>query len=159
MIFITLGSQKFQFNRLLKEIDSLVANKIIKDEIFAQIGSSDYIPKNYNYSFFLNQNDFKEKMESCEIVITHAGTGAIISALKAEKKVIAVPRLAKYNEHVDDHQIQIVEQFVNANYIEGCFNCADLSKSIVNVKKHNYNNFTSNTNCFIKDIEQFISEL
>ena len=46
MIFITVGSQKFQFNRLLEQIDLLIENKIIKEEVFAQIGSSDYIPKN-----------------------------------------------------------------------------------------------------------------
>ena len=45
MIFITLGSQKFQFNRLLKAVDELVAAGKIKDEVFAQIGYSDYKPR------------------------------------------------------------------------------------------------------------------
>lgn len=49
MIFITLGSQKFQFNRLLKAVDELVAAGKIKDEVFAQIGYSDYKPMNYKY--------------------------------------------------------------------------------------------------------------
>ena len=40
MIFITLGSQKFQFNRLLKTVDELVERGIIKEEVFAQIGFS-----------------------------------------------------------------------------------------------------------------------
>ena len=50
-------------------------------------------------------------MEKANIVITHGGTGAIIGAVKKGKKVIAVPRLAKYGEHVDDHQLQLIKQF------------------------------------------------
>lgn len=42
MIFITLGSQKFQFNRLLKALDDLVEEGAIQEEVFAQIGYSDY---------------------------------------------------------------------------------------------------------------------
>ena len=56
MIFVTLGSQKFQFNRLLKAIDGLE----VEEEIFAQIGYSDYIPVNYSYKTFLDRNEFNE---------------------------------------------------------------------------------------------------
>ena len=116
-IFITLGSQKFQFNRLLKEIDRLVENDTIKDEIFAQIGYSDYKPKNYNYKLFLDRNEFSEIMDKCDKVITHGGTGAIIGAIKNDKKVIAVPRLRKFGEHVDDHQLQIIKEFIDMGII------------------------------------------
>jgi UDP-N-acetylglucosamine transferase subunit ALG13 len=111
MIFITLGSQKFQFNRLLKAVDELVAAGKIKDEVFAQIGYSDYKPTNYKYEQFLDREKFSQIMDKAEIVITHGGTGAIIGAVKKGKKVIAVPRLARYGEHVDDHQLQLVGQF------------------------------------------------
>ena len=113
MIFITLGSQKFQFNRLLKAIDNLDTN----DEIFAQIGYSDYKPKKFRYKAFLDREEFDTMMEKSDIVVTHGGTGAIIGAVKKGKKVIAVPRLAKFGEHVDDHQIQIVKQFKELNLI------------------------------------------
>lgn len=87
MIFITLGSQKFQFNRLLKAVDELVAAGKIKDEVFAQIGYSDYKPMNYKYEQFLDREKFSQVMDKAEIVITHGGTGAIIGAVKKGKKV------------------------------------------------------------------------
>lgn len=111
MIFITLGSQKFQFNRLLKAVDDLVQRKIIKEDVFAQIGYSDYQPQNYSYKKFLDRDEFARMEEKSEIVITHGGTGAIIGAVKKDKKVIAVPRLAKFGEHVDDHQLQLLDEF------------------------------------------------
>ena len=61
MILISVGSQKFQFNRLLKKIDELIEKNIITDKVFAQIGVSDYIPKKYEYSDFLSTEDFNKR--------------------------------------------------------------------------------------------------
>ena len=91
-IFITLGSQKFQFNRLLKAVDELCEKGTINaEDVFAQIGYSDYLPKNFSYKKFLDRDEFSNEMEKANIVITHGGTGAIIGAVKKGKKVIAVP--------------------------------------------------------------------
>ena len=106
-IFITLGSQKFQFNRLLRAVDELCEKGTVDAEyVFAQIGYSDYLPKNFSYKKFLDRDEFSKEMGKADIVITHGGTGAIIGAVKKGKKVIAVPRRAQYGEHVDDHQLQ-----------------------------------------------------
>ena len=71
MIFVTLGSQKFQFDRLLKKIDELIQNGELKDKVFAQIGYCDYVPQNYEYKKFLNREEFGMSMEKSSIVITH----------------------------------------------------------------------------------------
>ena len=156
MIFITLGSQKFQFNRLLKAVDEQVAEGKIEEEIFAQIGASDYKPKNFNYKDFLDRDEFADWQSKCDIVITHGGTGAIIGAVKKGKKVIAVPRRKKYGEHVDDHQIQLISQFKNLELICECRNCDDIWKAIEKVKKTKYKSYTSNTDRIIESIEEFI---
>lgn len=156
MIFITLGSQKFQFNRLLKAVDEQMAEGKITDEIFAQIGASDYKPQNYRYKDFLNRDEFAGWTDKADIVITHGGTGAIIGAVKKGKKVIAVPRLAKYGEHVDDHQIQLIGQFRELNLICECLNCEDIWKAIEEVKQTDYESYESNTNRIIKSIERFV---
>ena len=115
MIFVTVGSQKFQFNRLLKKIDNLIFKNIITENVFAQTGTSDYIPQNYAYQPFLDREKFTSYMSNCDIVITHGGTGTIISAIKNNKKVIVVPRLSEYGEHVDNHQIQLIKQIGRAH--------------------------------------------
>lgn len=156
MIFITLGSQKFQFNRLLKEIDRLIEENEIIEEIFAQIGYSDYRPKNYNYKEFLDRDEFNKIMNRCDKVITHGGTGAIVGAVKRGKKVIAVPRLAKYDEHVDDHQLQIVNQFGEMNLIIGVNNVNEIGKLLSNLSNTKFKTYESNTHNIIAEIEQFI---
>lgn len=159
MIFITLGSQKFQFNRLLQEIDRLIENNLIDDEVFAQTGYSDYIPKHYKYKQFLDREEFAKLQESCDIEITHGGTGAIIGALRKGKKVIAVPRLAKYGEHVDDHQLQIVKEFKEMGIICSCHDTENLEAAIQTVYSTEYKKYESNTHSIINSIESFIKDM
>lgn len=85
MIFVTTGSQKFQFNRLLQKIDLLIEEGMIREEVFAQIGVSDYQPKHYEYCRFLDREGFTGKLRECRMVITHGGTGVIIGAVNKGK--------------------------------------------------------------------------
>ncbi len=156
MIFVTLGSQKFQFNRLLKSVDQLVESGEIADEVFAQTGYSDYEPKYYRYKKFLDRDEFADVIAKSDIVITHGGTGAIIGAVKRRKKVIVVPRRAQYGEHVDDHQLQLVGQFRELNLICECDDCDKLNEALKTVKRTTYNNYQSNTQTIIDNIEKFI---
>lgn len=158
MIFVTLGSQKFQFNRLLEKMDELVEKEIIKDEIFAQIGVSDYNPKHFSYKRFLNREEFQQQIQFCDIVITHGGTGTIINAVKQEKKVIAIPRLKKYGEHVDDHQIQLIKEFSDMNFILACYDIEELEKMIKRVKVIDFESYHSNTQTIINDIKDYLKE-
>lgn len=156
-IFITLGSQKFQFNRLLKAVDELCEKGTVDAaDVFAQIGYSDYLPKNFSYKKFLNRDEFSAEMSKAEIVITHGGTGAIIGAVKKGKKVIAVPRRAKYGEHVDDHQLQLVGQFEELQLICECDDTEKIGDALETVKKNTYKEYVSNTQRIISSIDKFI---
>lgn len=156
MIFVTLGSQKFQFDRLLQKIDELIADGIIQDEVLAQSGYSTYVPKNYKVVNFMDRDEFAECMRRADTVITHAGTGAIIGAVKKEKKVIAVPRQQKHGEHVDNHQFQIVEQFEDMNLIEACYEVDNLKEAYENVFRKEYAKYQSNTKVIVEDIIKYL---
>lgn len=159
-IFITLGSQKFQFNRLLKAVDELCEKGTVDaEDVFAQIGYSDYVPQKYNYKTFLDRDEFSNEIEKADIVITHGGTGAIIGAVKKGKKVIAVPRLAKYGEHVDDHQLQLIKQFDDLNLICPCRDTNKLETALDTVQRTKYNSYKSNTLNIISNIEHYLMEI
>ena len=158
MIFVTVGSQKFQFNRLLAEMDRLAEIHPELGEIFAQTGYSDYKPKNYAYKDFLDREEFAEMEGRADIVITHGGTGAIIGAVKKGKKVIAVPRLSEYGEHVDDHQTQLIGEFREQNLICAVDDTSQLEWALEFIGTHKFNSYESNTQKIIDSIEQFIDE-
>lgn len=159
MIFVTLGSQKFQFDRLLIKLDELVEAGLIQDKILAQIGASTYIPKHYEYTKFMEREKFAETLDECSVVITHGGTGVIISAVKKGKKVIAVPRLAKYGEHVDDHQLQLLHQFDDLKIICACYDMDSLGEYYGKLDRMEFRPYASNTHVIINSIDEYLQKL
>ena len=122
MIFATVGSRNYQFNRLFSKLDDLFDDGLITEPLFAQIGTSSYKPKNYDYCNYFSQDDFLQKIRESNIVISHGGSGSIVKALNEGKKVIIVVRLKKYGEHINDHQILEANNFTSKCYAL----CADL---------------------------------
>lgn len=110
-IFATVGSTEYPFDRLLIALDKIKENGNVQDEIIAQTGTSTYKPVNYEYFHWCTTEEIYHHFEESRIVITHAGTGSIINALYAGARVITVPRLLKYKEHNDDHQLEIASEF------------------------------------------------
>lgn len=117
MIFVTVGSRKYPFDRLFKKLDELYENGSLTDSMFAQTGTSAYKPKHYEYKDFISPNEFIERVKKADIVVSHGASGSIMKALNEGKKVIAVTRLAKYNEHINDHQVQNNEAFSLNRYV------------------------------------------
>ena len=159
MIFVTVGSQKFQFDRLLEKLDQLLEDGVIQDEITAQIGVSQYVPKYFSYVPFMDREEFARHVDACTVMITHGGTGAIIGAVKKGKKVIAVPRLARYGEHVDDHQLQLIHQFDDLNLICPCYDLSELGACCDHIKEMNFKPYISNTHRIIESIDNYLSDL
>lgn len=159
MIFVAVGTQKFQLNRLLILIDNLIENKIITDEVFAQIGNCDYIPKNYRYADFLDKSSFDEYISKCRLLITHSGVGTIISGINSKKPVIVFPRLKKYNEHVDDHQLQIAQSFTELNYVLMCGENDSLEKLIEQSETHKFDRYISQRKNMISRIDKFLQSI
>lgn len=133
-VFITVGSTEFQFNRLLQEVDNYVERGIIKHTVIAQVGSSNYVPKNFESFKWCNFQTMQKLMQESSYVITHSGTGSIVNALQLGAKVIAVPRLQKFKEHLDDHQLEIANEFEQLGLVmvpnevrnlEKCINSVD----------------------------------
>lgn len=159
MVFVTVGSQKFQFDRLIKAVDALCADGIIESGCFAQTGACAYEPQHMEHKDFLDREEFRARMDACDTVITHGGTGAIIGAVKDGKKVIAVPRHARYGEHVDDHQVEIVRQFAEMGLIEPCYETEELAEAYRRSQEKSYLAYTSNTDKFVADLGGYIDSL
>ena len=156
MIFVTLGSQKFQFDRLLLAMDQ-IAQRGTKHEIFAQTGASTYVPVNFSCKAFLDADQYADAMQRADIIITHGGTGAIISAVKRGKKVIAVPRLACHGEHVDDHQLQIIRSFTELGFILPCEDLSELEQKLEDIEHMTFCSYQSNTQTIVDSIDAYIS--
>ena len=107
----------------------------------------------------ISKKDLEKYVKEANIVITHGGVGSIIMALQNHKKVIAVPRLHEFNEHVNNHQRQIVKVFSEKKYLIGIQNMDDLEEAIQNIKDFEPIKYQSNNEKMLKIIENFIDNI
>ena len=158
MILVTLGTQDKSFERLLKAIDKEIEKGNIKDKVVVQAGYTKYKSKNMEIFKSVSNDRLEELMDEASLIITHGGVGSILTALKHHKKVIATPRLAKYNEHTNDHQKQIIEEFGKLGYIIPLKDLTKLDKMLEKSKTFKPKEFNSNNENFKKLIINYIEE-
>ena len=156
MILITLGTQDKQFTRLLKKVQKAIDQGIIKEEVIVQAGYTKFVSKDMKIFKLIPMDDFDKLISDCDILITHGGVGSIITGLKNNKRVIACARLAKYGEHENDHQLQIIDKFKRDGYIIGLGENDNFKETLTNTKKFNSRKFNSNTDNFLKLIKKYI---
>ena len=158
MILVLLGTQDNSFHRLLDKIQELIDKKVIKEKVVVQAGRTKYESKDMEIFSLMPQDKLRDLMEKADLIITHGGVGSIVTSLKMGKKVIAVPRLSSFGEHVNDHQIQIVDSFDKQGFLIGVVELDELEKAIEKAKTFKPNKFVSQTENMIKIIEDFIDK-
>jgi len=109
MIFVTVGTQE-PFDRLIKAIDEIY-HELDDKEIIVQAPLENFEPKNFKTVVFINPSEYSQIFDRADLIIGHAGTGTIISALLKQKPLIIMPRICKYGEHRNDHQLSTVQKF------------------------------------------------
>jgi UDP-N-acetylglucosamine transferase subunit ALG13 len=103
MIFVTVGTNEATFDRLLAALDGIPAG----EELLVQHGPSTVRPAGATCVDYLPFDELVEAVRRARVVVTHAGVGSMLSALANGKRPVVVPRLARFGEAVDDHQVPL----------------------------------------------------
>ena len=143
MIFVTLGTQDKEFTRLLDAIEKEIKKGNIKQKVIVQAGYTKYTSDNMEILKLIPMEEFDKYIKECDLLITHSGVGSIMTGLKNNKKIIAAARLKKYNEHTNDHQIQIGKEFEKQGYIMYLDDFDDLGKVLKDIKNFKPKKFKS----------------
>lgn len=109
MIFVTVGTHEQPFNRLLECADKLKEENIITEDVIMQTGFSTYVPKNCEWKKLFPYDEMIENVKKARIVIMHGGPSSFIMPLQKGKIPIVVPRQKKFDEHVNDHQVDFAK--------------------------------------------------
>lgn len=152
MILVTCGTQKQQFNRLFDYVEKLP----IDEEIVMQLGHTKHVTNYLSYEF---SEQFDEDIKKADVIITHGGVGTIMQALLLQKKVIVVPRLSKYEEHVDDHQLEIANLLSQQGYIYCANNYDELENLMKNIDDLKFEIYHSNQQKFNNSLNDIIKQL
>lgn len=133
MIFVTIGAgTTYGFNRLIKEMDEIAGKT--SEEIIMQIGCTEYEPINAQYYRFVEKTNIEKLYNNSRVIVCHSGIGSILTAMKFNKPTIIVPRRKKYNEHIDDHQLEIAREFGKDTHIKVVHDVAELFDSLANIQ-------------------------
>ncbi len=108
MIFLTVGTQ-LPFDRMVKVVDEFAQTSVL--EFKAQIGNSSYQCQHMQAQDFYPPDELNQIFLDAEVIVSHAGMGSIINALKLKKPIVIFPRLSKFGEHRNDHQVDTLESF------------------------------------------------
>ena len=152
MILVMLGTQNNSFHRLLEKIDQLVEDGKISGEVIVQAGYTKYESQNMKIIDFVSNDEIENLEQQADYIITHGGVGSIINSIEKGKKVIAIPRLKKYGEHVNDHQ----ESFDKLGYIIGIADVSQLEEALQKIKEFKPKKYIQNTGNIINIVQNFI---
>ena len=137
MILVTVGTERFSFNRLMEWINSLIQQKLIqpdREEIIIQYGSCTITPQGTNNFSVLPSEEFNKIVTQARLIIAHCGEGTLDLLSKITKPFILVPRSSTYQEHVDNHQIELAEALAQQG-VSIANSLQDLVEFIANPKR------------------------
>lgn len=129
MILLTVGTQ-LPFDRLVQIMDTIAPE--LPDTIFAQIGQGEYIPRNFEYCRMALPEELAEKFGSASRIVSHAGTGSVLTARRYRKPIILFPRRASLGEHRNEHQLATCKQLNGAPGLSVAYDEAEL-RSLLSV--------------------------
>lgn len=156
MILVLLGTQNNSFVRLLDAVQDCINKKIINEEVIVQAGFTKYESKDMKIFSMINSENFSKMLDEADLIITHAGVGSLISSLERGKKVIVVPRLKRYNEHVNNHQIQIARKYKHEGYVKSVMNLKNLGRAIKSMENFEPKEYKKTKSEILSIIENFI---
>jgi len=130
MMLVLCGTQKQEFVRMIRAIEEL-ANEY---EIIVQAGHSKYQSNKMKIFDFITSEELTKLYDQADYIVTHGGAGSMFQAVKAGKKTLVFPRLAKYGEHVDDHQLQLASKFAELGYLQVFNDGDDIKTSITKLQ-------------------------
>ena len=133
-ILVSVGASEFALDRLLAIVDDLCNEGIIDgNHVIAQAGSCNYTPKNFKAFKFISRDEYQVYMDKADVIISHAGTGCVVPAIKMGKKVLVFPRRKEYQEHLDNHQLELAEVFSANGYTKTVNNKDELKECLMNL--------------------------
>lgn len=112
MILVTVGTEKYPFNRLMVWIDLLAKYGFLnpeQEEIIVQYGTCTILPTGVKVYQLLPEAEFARLLKKARLIIAHCGEGTVDLLTELEKPFILAPRQHRFGEHVDDHQVELAD--------------------------------------------------
>lgn len=161
MIFVTVGTHEQQFNRLVEYMDKWAAEH--DEKVVMQTGYSTYEPKHCEWSKLYPYQKMVEMVNEARVVITHGGPSSFIMPLQIGKTPIVVPRMKKYDEHVNDHQLlfchQVADRVGNIILVDDVDQISNTISTYDKIVKNMKSSLNSNNEQFNRRLSEIVDDL
>lgn len=127
MIYVTLGTMFLDFPRLIRAMDAVAESG--GEDVVMQLGLSRTIPRYARYFDFKPHDEVIELQRGARVIVAHAGIGTTLDALRVQRPLIVVPRLKRYGEHMNDHQVDLAEAVARRGWGRMVLDAADLPEA------------------------------
>ncbi len=107
MILVTVGTEQYPFNRLMRWMEVLLNHNLIQEELVVQYGNCTVLPAGAKVYQFVKEEKFQTLIQEARLVIAHCGEGTVLLLDSLDKPYILVPRSHAFKEHVDNHQVEM----------------------------------------------------
>jgi len=134
IVFVTVGAT-LPFDRLVSMVADLEHRGQVPERVVIQTGEGGIRPAGIETHECLSFERIQRELHRADIVICHAGTGSLITALREGCRVVAVPRQATLKEVYDDHQVEIAESFAVRGLIEVANNVEELAAALAKARR------------------------
>ena len=139
MIFVTIGNNPKGFPRLLEAVDAIAGQGVIRNEtVFLQMGNTEkFCPRHCEHRPFLPMDEFQNYLEKSDLIISHGGSGTVLSAVRLGRIPVVMPRRKKYSEHINDHQMQLVRALASEGRVIPAYEPENLPAAIEEARRRN----------------------
>ena len=105
MIYVSVGTMFLDFPRLILKMDEIA--RVTQERVIVQTGMGKTLPEHCEHFDFRPRNEVLELQREARLIVCHAGIGCVMDALQSKRPLVVVPRLKRYNEHMNDHQLDL----------------------------------------------------
>ena len=160
MVFVTVGNATQQFSRLLDAVDRATeAGAFGSEKVLIQAGHNPEFQSDCcEVQPFISMDEFERLMETASLIICHGGCTQL-NAIRLGKVPVVMPRREKYREHVNDHQLQLVEALAAESRIVPAYEPDDLIHAIAEAKRLNEHPVEIPSSPMLSLVAQAIKEL
>ena len=127
MIYVTVGTMHLEFSRLIRKMDEIA--RVSEEKTIIQTGMNSFLPENCEHFDFKSREEVEAIQQEARVVVAHAGIGSVLDALKAERPLIVVPRLKRFGEHNNDHQLDLARAVERRGWGRLIMDINDLSEA------------------------------
>ena len=159
MILVTLGTQDKSFVRLLKALEEHLTAGRIQTPITVQSGYTTFKSEHMTIVPYFSQDALDHVRQEADIILTHGGVGSLLDGLRLQKVVVGVARLKRFKEHINDHQVEILEQFEREGYILWCRNLDELPDILKRAQNFKPKPYPFNPQALLRAIQSDIEDV